>query len=613
MKNLRLPKEYLLDSAILTLWAVVIFGRIVGHHFLSNWDDNWYVLYNDAVRGFSWAHLRDAFTNYYVGFYAPLHIVSYMADYSLWGLWPGGYLCTNIILHAANGLLIYYLLRRWYGDRLLAFVSAAIFLVHPVQVESVAWISERKTLLGMFFFLIAWERYCRYRDLSQGAGRGAYVASLAAFVLSLLAKSTGVVLPVVLVLYDRCFAGENRRRPTYLDKIPFVLGAGLFSVLVMFTQLPGVSGGGRTAYHGGSPLATFYTMLPVFCRYLRMLVWPAGLSATYAPPIRHGIDGAVALSALLLAGVAILTVRLYRTDRRLAFWALFFWVGLLPVSQIVPVISLMYDHYLYLPLMGAAVLAGSGGVWLRDRLKERRYLLYPLLLLPLIALSVASFVRAAVWKDTLTLFSDAVQKEPESDKAWDVLGGVYQAEGKVDLARAAYERGLGLNPANAEILDGLGALYTETGELDKGYLLLRRLVTMRPDYVTGWASLGTNYLKRGNYVEAEKAYKRAQHQQPDALQVVMLLGDLYRKWGRLDLARGYYLQAEAKGWTPVDTAYRLACVESAAGHPSEALGWLEKSLQRGFDDYDRLYEDRELASLRSDPRFARLVGRYFAQ
>ncbi|ABB30831.1 Tetratricopeptide TPR_2 repeat protein [Geobacter metallireducens RCH3] len=607
MNFFSLKREQALDFVCLAVVVLAVYGRALGHDFQTNWDDNWYVLYNEAVRGFSWDHIRSAFTGYFGGYYAPVQVVSYMLDYSLWGLWPGGFILTNILLHLLNGLLIYRLLLGWYGQRLVALVASAIFLVHPVQVEAVAWISQRKSLLALLFFLIAWKQYCRYRLAPTGRGRWSYGASCGAFLLSLLAKPTTVVLPVILVLYDHCFA-DGDRRSRYADKVPYVLLAGIFSALTLYTQSPEVAEGGRTAYHGGSPLGTLYTMLPVFCRYLEMLVWPAGLSAAYAPPIRQAVDATVVLSALLLAGIAVASVRLYRVDRRLAFWVLFFWVGLLPVSQIVPVISLLYDHYLYLPIIGAAALAGSGGALLWERLApERRFLLYAVVLPVLAALSVASFQRTGVWKNSLTLWSDAVAKEPGSDLAWQILGGSLLDVGRIAEAREAYQRGFALNRSNTEILHALGQIATNTGELDQGYRMLKRLLELKPDYVSGWASLGTNYMKRGDYGEAERAYQRAHSLQPEAWQVVSLLGNLALTRGRLEEARGYFVQVEAQAPGDAANAYALASVEALSGNADAGLAWLEKAVQRGYDDFGRMYDDPRLSALRDSPRFDRLV------
>jgi len=604
------PRFQIGPVLLLLTAAFAVYGRVIGHDFLFNWDDNWYVTWNESASGFSWDHVRTAFTSYYLGNYAPVQIISYMLDYDLWGLNAGGFLVTNILIHAANAILVYVLLLRWYDDRLLAIFAAALFLLHPVQVESVAWISQRKNLLSMFFFLVAWEGYSRYREAPAGKGRLVYAASVAAFVLSLLAKSMTVILPVVLVFFDLCFFKESRRL-RLKDKVPYILAAGVVAALAIYSEKPEF-GGGRTGFHGGSPLATFFTMLPVFCRYLGMLVWPVGLSAEYAPPIHQSIDATVIGATLLLAGVAIAEVRLYRNDRRLGFWVLFFWVGLLPVSQIVPMLSMINDRYLYMPIMGVAALAGSGAVLLRERFgTNRSAMLYLLLALPLMALSVVSFQRASAWRNSLTLWNDAVVKTPNSSRAWGLLAETYHFAGDNDAARRAYERGLELNPEQVQVLSGLGDLYNDLGELDKGYELLNRLIKIDPEDAIGWARLGDNYLKRGDYTQAESAYKRALAIQPDAMQVVMMLGDLAVIQGRLEKARDYYSQVEAKGWNDPDTAYHLACVEALSGRKDEALAWLETALQRGYANYNALNSGKELTALWEDPRFKYLLLQYF--
>ncbi|MBC8018337.1 MAG: tetratricopeptide repeat protein [Verrucomicrobia bacterium] len=613
MKHSTDNKRQLLDFSLLVLMAAVVYGRMLGYEFQTNWDDNWNILYNDAVRGLSWQNVQTAFTSYVIGAYVPLQTLSFMLDQALWGLNSGGFHATSILIHTVNTLLIYRLFSRWYADRMVCLAGSLLFLIHPVQVETVGWISDRKTLLAMFFFLLAWEGYCRYREAPAGKIRWwAYAATLTFFSLSLLSKSIAVIMPGVLVLYDHCFPEEGGSRLRLKDKIPFLAIACVVATVTMIGF--SAPGGARVPYHGGTFLATFYSMLPVFCRYLGMLIWPANLSSAYAPTIHHSLDGEVAGAALLLGIVLLGGGWLFSRDRRLGFWVLFFFVGLFPVSQIVPTLSMMADRYLYFPMLGVSALAGSGCVWLRERIGASHHrLLYGLLPLPFLALSVVSFHRTAVWQDSQTLWSDAVLKEPASDKAWEVLGGVYQASGKNDPARQAYERGLKLNPANTEILDGLGGLYTETGELDKGYALLTRLLALKPTYVTGWAGLGTNYLKRGNYAETEKAYKHAQKLQPDAMQVVMLLGDLERIRGHFDQSRAYYLQVEAKGWDQPETAYHLACVEAMAGNTDESMEWLEKALTRGFGDFGKLYEDKQLSSIRQTPSFMELIRRYFPQ
>jgi tetratricopeptide (TPR) repeat protein len=594
--------------------AAAVYGRVVGCSFQTHWDDNVYILNNVASQGFSWEHIRAVFsigTNK-IGQYNPLSLLSFMLDYSLWGLNPAGYHLTNIIIHTLNGLLVYRLLLRLHGERLIALVAAAIFLLHPVQVESVAWIAERKGLLSLFFLLISWEGYCHYREREKGGGGVSYALSLLAFMFSLMAKTAGVVLPLLLLAYDWCFV-KGERRIRLLDKIPFFIASGVFSAIEIYSETPD-HGGSLVGYHGGSPLATLYTMLPVFCRYLRLLLWPTGLNIEHMPPVYQTLELKVVAAALLLAVLLFAAVRLYRVDRRLVFWVMFFWIGLLPVSQIVPIFLLMYEHYLYMPIIGAAVLTGAGAVFIRERVGAKwSRLLYGVLALWLLVLSVLSFQRVAVWKDTLTLFSDAAQKSPQSYRVWERLGEVHFSLGNTTAARLALEQSLSIKPDNVIVLWGLGKIYNEAGELEKGYEYSQRLIAKDPAFAPGWETLGDNYRGRGNDRKAEEMYKKALAVQPNAVQVQLKLGKLAIVGRRLDDARMYLnrVEVDGRGWSTDENAYLMTCVESLAGRRDVALAWLEKALERGYRNYVALNTNPELSGIWADPRFTVLMMRYF--
>lgn len=610
----RPDRGHRVDYALLLLSVAIVYARLLGADFQAAWDDNIYILNNAAAHGFSWAHLRSAFIigSSHIGQYNPLALLSFMLDYTIWGLAPGGYHLTNIIIHGLNGILVYRLILRLHGDRLVSLCAAALFLLHPVQVESVAWISERKGLLSLTFLLISWQSYISYREADTGRGKRAYTASLLSFVLALLAKSSSVVLPLILLLYDWCFQTKGRR-VSFRDKVPFFIVALIFSAIEIYSEKP-ENGGSLVGYHGGSPLATLFTMLPVFCRYLWLLLWPAGLNIEHWPPIHRSPDAAVIGAAAVLAGILASGVMLFRRDRRTGFWLLFFWAGLLPVSQVVPLFLLMYEHYLYMPIIGAAVLAGSGAAFLRDRFgKQRSRYMYALLVLWLLALSAVSCSRTFAWQNTLTLFLDASAKSPDAFRVWEVLGGIYYKKGRIDAAKTAYERSLTLKADNTDVLWTLGKIALETGQLERGYEYLHKVLSINPKYVMAWASLGTYYRMRGDYAAAEKAYLHAQELQPDAIQVVQLLGNLALIQGRLDQARVSYGQVETKMPDDPDNAYHMACVESLAGHKAVALDWLEKALRRGYRDYDTINTDKRLSAIWDEPRFNTLLLLYFPE
>lgn len=610
-------RNYMLDAVLLVCAVAAVYGRLTGYSFQIVWDDNVYILNNTAAHGFTWEHVKTVFdvSAVRIGQYNPLSMLSFMLDFTIWrGLNPEGYHLTSIVIHTLNGLLVYRLLMRLHGERLLALVASAIFLFHPVQVESVAWISERKGLLSLFFLLISWEGYCRYRDAEKGAGRLAYAISLAAYLLSLLAKTAGVVLPLVLLMFDWCFA-KKERRISLLDKAPYFVAAGIFSAIEMYSERP-EHGGALVGYHGGGPLATFYTMLTVFLRYLRLLVWPSGLNVEHLPPVYRTPEPAVIGAALLLAVLAFAGYRLFKVNRKLGFWVMFFWVGLLPVSQIVPLILMMYEHYLYMPIIGVGALVGYGASRMRDSLGSRSAVpLYACLALWLLALSVTSYQRTAVWKDSVALFTDATSKSPNGFRVWQTLGEVQRHFGNNEASMAALERSLQLKPDSTDVLWALAELHTERGELDKGHGYLRRLFEINPNYVMGWATLGNNYLVRGDYAKAGEMYHKALKLQPDALQVLALLGKLAIKEKKFDEARAYFnrIEADKRAWKLAENAYQMVRAESLAGRTDEALAWLEKALYRGYPDYYTLNTNMELSTIWNSPRFAYLMLQYFPE
>jgi cytochrome c-type biogenesis protein CcmH/NrfG len=598
---------------LLVIATVAVYARILGHDFLYVWDDNFYVTQNPSAWGFSLQNIKGAFSNFYTGNYAPVQILSYMLDYTFWGLNPAGYLFSNIIIHLLNGLLIYHLLLRLYGGRMLPFIAAALFLLHPLQVETVAWVSQRKSLLAIFFMLIAWEAYCKYRETSSAKRWLPYAVSVLAFILSLLAKSVTVVFPIMLLLFDIAFPNrESRQR--YKDKIPYIIAMLAATVVTLIAQNPEVGSGGRTGFHGGTLWATFMTMLTVFCRYLGMILWPGNLSADYAPVVHTSPDFAVCGSFLILVAVMLFGFTLWQKERCSGFWFLFFWFGLLPVSQIVPIVTLMNDRYLYLPMLGAATLAGIGAAFLAS-LNDGKYSLLVKMgaVFVLGTLAIVSFNRAAVWRDSITLFRDQTAKYPDSVRGWRFLAEAYLGAGRVSEARQTYYRALVLKEDNQTALAGLAGLLNDLGELEESYSYLQKLLRINPEHAVGWGILGDNLLKRGEYAEAEKAYRRALTIQPSALPVYLKLGEIAIKQKRYDEARSNFDTLERKSPNNPEVAFRRAGLEALTGNTDVALIWLEKSLQRGYRDYDSISSNREISSLWNNPRFVMLLGSYFPE
>jgi len=499
-----------LPLLLLTLATLLTFASSLGHEFVTDWDDQFYVTLNQTAWGFSVENLHQAFTSYFVGNYAPIQIVSYMLDCTLWGLRPAGFIATNILLHLTNGLLYYLLIWKLTGRRGWSFAAAAIFLLHPVQVESAVWVSQRKNVLSMSFFLLSILLYLKYKKSSDGKWIPWYAGSIAAFVGALLTKSVVVILPLVLLAYDFCFMEQKNRGRWLLDKTPYLLLSLVFGVLTLKSQTHEMGGGISAGWHGDSPVSTFYTMITVMARYLYHLFWPVELSAFYGYSIKNAIDAEVIATGLLLLIIAGGFCYLALNNRKLFFWAAVTILGILPVSQIVPLVTMMNDRYLYFPMLGAAALTIGliDGMMVRSAPFIRRITI-TVLVVVLTTLSVMSISRARVWQNSFTLWIDAQKKFPDHPFPSSSLGSAYLQQGELVPARNhllhAYQLGL----KTETVVLNLARTYLSLGELDQAKLYIDALTNKRPNYHMGFMLLGEYLRQVGDDDGAAKAFSRA--------------------------------------------------------------------------------------------------------
>jgi hypothetical protein len=507
---------------LLALLTLLAYGGITDHQFLINWDDPAYITANPAVRGFSWENLKTAFTTTYVGNYVPVQIISYMLDYTLWGMNPKGFLIANICYHFSSGVALYVVLLRSGIGRMGAIFGSAVFLVHPVQMESVAWISQRKNLLAMLFFLLAFTTYQRYRDPVAGTARPWHGATVILYLVSVLSKPIAVIFPLVLILYDTLLLPRTDNPPRFLDKTPFFIAAiavGGMTLTVQSTEWVG----GREPYPYNAAITLPLTMLTILTRYMQILAWPspARLSNVYQVPYQTGLDATVVIS--LIVGVSLLLCGffLYRKERKALFWYALFFVGLMPVSQIVPLVTKMNDRYLYFPLLGIAGLTGyavqRSRHWLPTRGAQRGAVALAGILMLVLALTC--HIRGRVWQNSITLFSDAVVKAPETLQSWVGLADGYEAAGNSALARTYYEQGSRFGALSINDAYKLATYYLQQGEYDRAnrHYLTLRLKTLEPGgKKEGLLLLGEYQGMIGNYAEAARLVREYLAHYPDS-------------------------------------------------------------------------------------------------
>jgi hypothetical protein len=411
-------KNYL-PILLLVIATVAVYGVTARFELLNTLDDKFYLILNDTVKSITFVSIKHAFSGYFVGNYAPIHIISYMVDYSLWKLNPAGYHLENVLLHLFNGLLFYLLLRRLSMSQWQAAAAAWIFLFHPVQVETVAWVSQRKNLLAMFFFLLAFLGYQAYLE-RKSHKTILYIFSVISIVAAMLSKSIAVIFPAVLILYDVTYRRETNRSKIMMvaDKLPYIIAAVAVGLLAIISQAH-EAGGGRRDFPGGSPMATFFTMVPVLVSYIRDCFLPFEISPYYMVAIRQQPDAVFVSSLTIFILLSCIAVFLYFKYRPMLFWFGLFFIALLPVLQFVPLITLKNDRYLYFSLLGFSVLMVSCVMELQLHLSPRgKNAVLAGSLLVLLVIPLLAYKQTLYWQNDVSIWSRAIDLDPENRLAW---------------------------------------------------------------------------------------------------------------------------------------------------------------------------------------------------
>ncbi len=585
-------KPHIIVMLFLSAVTFALYWQALRNNFLIYWDDNGYVTKNIVVQRISWGNISTAFTSFYVGNYAPVQIISYMFDFLIWGMRPAGFIFTNILIHVVNGFLFYYLLTKLSWQRLTACAAALIFLVNPVQVESVVWISQRKNVLSMLFFLLSFIWYIMYSKKS-GKWQGLlYLSSIIAFILSLLAKSASIILPFVLVSFDLFVVPRYERKDLkklLINKIPFIVVAFLFGLITIKSQSMN-TGGGLTSYINGSPLDTMFTMLPILIQYLKLVIWPIDLSAVYAPVIKTGIDFEVALAALELSIIIAIGIFLYHRRSELLFWIVLFFLSLLPVSQIVPIVTLMNDRYLYFPMLGVAAFIVSITVFaINNADKYKNFIGTAVSITFLLLLGhylIVTYERIPVWKDENALWEDAVRKVPNSPKAHFNYAHILAYQGRDDEAEIQYELGLNLNPKPFERY-ALASLYMKDGHLDKAKEEYQRFLLQYPNSPEARNNLAIIYFNEGMLNEAIEQYKIAFQYDPNWARGYNNLAVIYTKSGDTNNAIKYFNEALRLNPNNAEFHYNLGNVLFDKGSKEKALREFEIAAK--LDPHNPLY------------------------
>ncbi|MFT3783927.1 MAG: tetratricopeptide repeat protein [Nibricoccus sp.] len=597
-----------LACVVLFLATLVLFSRALTCDFLD-YDDPDFLTQNPAVQaGLSWQTVGEAFTTSDAGNWYPITRLSHVVAWQFLGAHPRGHHAINVILHAGSAVLAFLTLRRLTASFWRSATCAALFAWHPLRVESVAWIAERKDVLSVFFGLLSLLAYANYA-LSLTDRRtsriGLYLLSLISYVLSLLSKPMLVTLPFVLLLLDAWplqrwapvqtttnneSANDQRSIIQLLvEKVPFIFAA-LASCVVTFVVQQN-DGGITNAFSLGSRVENAVVSIG---RYLQKFTWPVDLAAPYAHP-EHWPIGTIVVSAAVLASLLIIAALCHRKRPWILVGITWFLATLIPVLGLLQSgLQAMADRYSYIPSLGLGIAL----VWtindLLNTSKHRFAIGATMATITLLLLGCWTWKQTAYWSNSQRLFEHTLLLNENNYLAHTYLGTTLANAGRLDEAARHYQRAIELSPTYAAAHFGLGSVLEKRGNRTQALDYYQKAVTLRPNYPQALFGLGLTLLKDGRPAEAFSQFSSAAKYDPRSSHAERGLGLAEMELNHLPEAIRHFKRALALNPRSSVILRDLGRAYMAAGQPHEAAEFLLHATEKVLAD-PNLYFDLGVA------------------
>ena len=554
---------------VLALLAYIVILYIpVFNNLLTNWDDDLYILENPYLKSLSFQNLKHIFNAFYVGNYHPLTLLSLAVDYQIGGTKPWPYHLTNLLLHLCNTVLVYVfvksLLQKLSSSvnySVIALITAGLFGIHTFQVESVAWVSERKNLLYTFFFLASLIMYLKYID---GKSSRAYIFSLVLFLLSLLSKGMAVPLSVCIIVIDYVVGRNLLSGKVMLEKLPYIALSLMFGFVAILAQH---SADAISVAHDFTWIDRIAVASYGFVQYLVKLCFPYHLSAFYPYPSKTGPLLPYHFYECIVLVIALLFIvwRYFRQNKVILFGVLFFIVNISIVIQLLPVgDSIMSDRYVYVPSIGFFVIIAYLCAMLWRKNAAFRNGMFTMLILYSALVGMKTFMRVGVWHDSSALWTDAIKNYPENnDRAFLSLGiisyekGLYPEALMYDnqvlqmhfqnpkpyskaylnmglVKRAMKDRHGAMDDYNKSLACYLSyegyynraLLKIEFGDLDSAMVDLDKASQIDPFNKDAYTNKGAIFYQKGNYTEASRNFNRVLQLDPENSNAYLMTGSI---------------------------------------------------------------------------------------
>ncbi len=530
---------------------IIIMGfAVYSNSFNSNffWDDGLLIKNNEYIR--SWTNLAHLFTKdigsgggtgkTYTS-YRPLQMVTYMVDYSLWTLNPKGYHLTNILLHISAALGVYWLINMIFRENWLSLLTGLLFVVHPIHTEAVTYISGRADPLALLFMLLCFIFYIK----SYGSkGMGAPILMLLSYAFALLSRENSLILPVLLLLYHYSFKKKVR-----IEKFLPVAGLAAVYIVLRATVLKALLA--ADVAH----TTTLFQRLPGFfvavATYSKLLFLPFDLHMEYGLKLFPWGNFKAILGIIIVCAVLIYVFRRKNNDQLVFFSILWFFITLLPVSNLYPINAYMAEHWLYLPSIGFFLImakAISIGATLPRRQAGG---CPPLLKILTIIFTVGLFAfysyltikQNTYWQDPIHFYERTLKYAPDSSRAYNNLGANYNAVNQKEKAVTAYQRAIDITPKNTDAYYNLGNIYSDLGKKEEAMAAYKKVIKIKPDYAQAHNNLGNIYADMNKKEEAVASYKKAITIKADFVDAYNNLGNTYTSMNRKEEAEALLKKA----------------------------------------------------------------------
>jgi len=541
MNNLKILLAILI---ILSVTSISYFPTI--ENDFVNWDDDGYVIKNELIKEFTFKNIKKIFTTSFVSMYTPIAVLSYAVEYKIFNLNPHAYHTTNLIFHLLNSIVVFWLFLILSRNNKISFFVSIFFAIHPMHVESVAWIAERKDVLYALFYLGSMIAYLRY--LKNFDQKKYLILSIILFIISLFTKPMAVSLPFVLFLLDYYYERKIEKR-AIIEKIPFFVLAIFFSILAVYTESDAIE---RELLYSFPEITVFFFYRS--CFYFFKLFMPLNLSAIH--PYPNKIDGLLPfkfiLSPFIFTLIVILliylSIRFKKHRKTIIFGVLFFYITIAPVLQFIPVgQAIVAERYTYIPYLGLFFIVATFVQHFYDDYVKNRAIFKALFLL-LFFIIVAStgymtWQRCHIWRDGIIFWSDFIKNNPNSPAGYNSRGNAHFLIGDYRKAFNDYRNALKIDPNHIGASYNICILYKISGDYNNAITWCKRTIELKNDYAEAYGNLGDIFFFIGKKNDAKLMYREAIKRNEKFIPAYINIGVIYYYEKEYDISFRYLNKA----------------------------------------------------------------------